>query len=143
MSKYAAKGTQLLMGDGAVTEVFTKIAQLASIGPLSLTKNTVDTTDHDSADDTVEHLETTRDYGEIPFRGHWDPANATHDDTDGIWSKFAGDGPSNFKLSWPNASSITAPFSASVVGLEVGEATMDGKLEISGRLKVSGKITLA
>lgn len=143
MSKYAAKGTQLLMGDGAATEVFTKVAQLASIGPLSFTKNTVDVTDHDSADDTVEHLETTRDYGEIPFTGHWDPAHATHDDATGLWSAFAGDGPSNFRLSWPTASATTDPFAASVVGLEIGEATPDGKLAISGRLKVSGKITLA
>lgn len=143
MTKYPAKGTQLLMGDGAPTETFTKVVQLHTIGPLSLTKNTASTLDHDSEEYAEEHVETSRDYGEIPFSGHWDPAAATHDESTGLWSKFTGDGPQNFKVNYVEASKQTAAFAASVVGLEIGEATVDRKLEVSGRLKVSGVLDWA
>ena len=134
-------GTQLQLGDGGATEVFTTIAQLHMIGGLETVTEIEDVTTHDSSDGYREHIETgLYSYNEIPFEGVWDEAHATHDDSTGIRSKVSG-GPHNFKIIFPDASTTTASFAASVVNLQVGEAPLGGKLPITGSLKISGQIT--
>lgn len=138
MTKIPAKGTQLQIGDGAPTEQFTKIVQLSRIGGLEINQETEDTTDHDSTDFYREHIETLAAVGDIPFEGHWDPADATHVD---VQTKAgSGGGPYNFKIIFPDTDATTADFAASITNLKMGDAPVDGKLPIAGTLKVSGKI---
>ena len=143
MTKSKNLGTQLQIGDGTATEVFTTIAQLSNIGGIELMSETEDTTVHDSPGGFREHIETgVKAYGEIAFEGLWDEANATHDDATGLRSKGEGmGGPHNFKIIWPDGGTTTASFAASLVNIKVGDAPIDGVLPISGTLKISGDVT--
>ena len=143
MAKAKTLGTQLQLGDGAGTEVFTTIAQLSNIGGIELMSETEDTTVHDSTGGFREHIETgIKSYGEIAFEGLWDEANATHDDATGLRSKGEGTGgPHNFKIVWPDAGTTVASFAASLINVKVGDAPIDGVLPISGTLKISGDVT--
>ena len=143
MAKSKALGTQLQLGDGGATEVFTTVVQLSRIGGIDLLSEIVDTTVHDSTGGFREHIETdVKAYGEIPFEGIWDEAHATHDDTAGLRSKGeATDGPHNWKIIWPDAGATTASFAASLVNVAVGDAPIDGALPISGTLRITGDVT--
>ena len=143
MAKARNLKTQLQLGDGAGTEVFTTIAQLSSIGGIELLTEIEDTTVHDSPGGFREHIETgIKAYGEIAFEGLWDEANATHDDATGLRSKGeATGGPHNFKILWPDAGTTVASFAASLINVKVGDAPIGGALPISGTLRISGDVT--
>jgi hypothetical protein len=138
--RYPGKETELRMGDGGATEAFTKIAQLRSIGPLAFTQNTESVVDHDSDEHAEEHVETTKDYGTVPFEGHWDPADVTHADTAaGLLGRFQAAGIRNYQVAWPQiAGDPTCTFAASIANLTIGAFPVDGKIPISGELKISG-----
>ncbi len=143
MAKAKTLGTQLQLGDGGATEVFTTVAQLSVIGGIELLTEIEDTTVHDSAGGLREHIENgLKSYGEVSFEGLWDEAAATHDDATGLRSKAeATDGPHNWKIIWPDVGTTTASFAASLVSLKVGDAPIDGALPISGTLKITGDVT--
>lgn len=138
--RYPGKQTELRMGDGQPTETFTKIAQLRSMGPLAMTQNTESAVDHDSAEHAEEHVETTKDYGTVPFEGHWDPAEVTHGTTAaGLLGRFQAGGKRNYQLAWPQiAGAGTCTFEASIENLQIGPFPVDGKIVISGNFKISG-----
>jgi hypothetical protein len=138
--RYPGKETELRMGDGGATEAFTKIAQLRSIGPLSFTQNTESVVDHDSAEHAEEHVETTKDYGTVPFEGHWDPAETTHADTvAGLLGRFQAGGIRNYQLAWPQiAGDQTCTIAASIANLAIGAFPVDGKIPLAGEFKITG-----
>jgi hypothetical protein len=131
--RYPGKLTELRMGDGQPTEAFDKIAQLRSMGPLAFTQSTESVVDNDSD-------EQTKDYGTVPFEGHWDPAEVTHADTAaGLLGRFQAGGLRNYQLAWPQiAGAGTCTFAASIQNLQLGAFAIDGKAPISGELKISG-----
>jgi hypothetical protein len=142
MAKSKTLGTQLQIGDGAATEVFTTVAQLTNIGGVELITETEDATAHDSAAGYREHLENgLRSYSDVSFEGKWDAAHATQDGSTGVQSKGQTDGPHNFKIIFPDAGATTASFAASMVRVKMGDAPINGVLPISGALKISGQIT--
>lgn len=146
MTRYAGKTTELRMGDGAATEAFTKIAQLRGMGPLAFTQNTESTVDNDSTEQAEEHVETTKDYGTVPFTGHWDPDETTHaaGAATGLLGRFQAGGLRNYQLAWPQiASSPTCTFAASIGNVQIGPMDVDGKIVIQGEFKISGVPTWA
>jgi len=138
MTRYAAKGTLLQIGDGSSPEGFTTIAQISRVGGIEIVTETEDVTDHGSTDYFREHVETVLAYGDISFEGHWDPATATHISLK--TAAEAGAGPTNWKMIWV-PSTTTAAFAATLTSLTLGDAPVDGKLPLAGSLKISGKIT--
>lgn len=142
MAKSKSFGTQLQLGDGAPSEAFTTVAHLTNIdGPEHLV-GIVQTLAHDTADGYEEHIDSgVRRFNEIPIEGHWDPASATHDGTTGLRKKAETAGPHNWKIIWPDASTTTVSFAASLVRLKFGDAPLEGALPFSGALQISGKPT--
>lgn len=72
----AAKGTQLKIGDGGGSEVFTKIAEVTSLGEAGATQTgDIDVTSFDST--AVEVIsDALPDHGEITFGVNWVASNA-------------------------------------------------------------------
>ena len=144
MTRYAAKGTQLLIGDGATpTEVFTEVAQLNNIDVAGFVNNTEAATDHDSPEFAEQHVVTTRAYGEVAIEGHWDPELATQDETTGLYSKFKGGVSTNWKLQWPQIGATgfeQGPFSATLTNFKTGPFSVEGKIPFSATLLINGVV---
>lgn len=142
MSKeYAAKGTQLQMGDGgSPTENFTAIAQVEDINGIALALDTAETTHHASA--AKEFVATVIDGGEVSLSIVWDPGEATHKNASGglsyqLLQKILR----NFKLVFPDVANSVISFAGFVVGFEP-EAPVKGALKAKLKIRVSGLPTL-
>lgn len=141
--RYAGKLAELQMGDGAPTEVFTKIAQVRSIAWGGFTQNVESAVDNDSTEQAEEHVETTKDYGTVTIECHYDPAETTQGTTDaGLLGRFIAGGIRNYRVVDPPgvAGGLTAEFAASV-NVNPGTRAVDGKIMIIAEFKVSGVVT--
>jgi len=136
----AAIGTQLKMGDGAASEVFTKIAEVRSIqGPTS-TFDVLDATSHDSLNNTREFVAGLIDPGELTFEVLFDPGAVTHDATTGLIAKHQARTETNFQLLFLDSTLVT--FAALVTNFEPSEPHDDLQVA-SVTLKITGTITWA
>jgi len=142
MTKYAARGAQLKMGDGGGTEVFTAIAQVISIGGPSLSLDTEDATDHGSPGGWEEMVATILRSGTVDLDIHYDPADATHEAVTGLISKLKNRTLTNFQLVFADTAATQWDFAAFVVGFNPDDPH-EGKLTASVSLKPSGQPTLA
>jgi predicted secreted protein len=140
MAKQSAFGTELHMGDGAGTEVFTEIAHVTKMGGPGLGVDTEDVTTHDSTSAWEEVVATILRTGEMTLDIIYDPNDGTHDATDGLVSKLDSKTKANFELIFPDATEWS--FSAYVTGFEPDEPH-DGALTASVSLKITGQPTLA
>lgn len=142
MTKYAAFGTALEMGDGATpTELFAEIAQVKTISGPGLKLDTEGVTTHDSTDAWEEVVPTVLRSGEISLDIVYDPADATHDATTGLASKMESKDVVNFKLIFPDTANTTWELAAVVTGFEP-DAAVDGMLAASVTLKITGAPTI-
>jgi predicted secreted protein len=130
-------GTQLKRGDGADPEVFTAIANITSINPPNMSRETIDLTTHQSADGWMEFKGALKDGGEVSSDVNYDPAQ--HDT---LVADFEDDDPRNYQIVFPDDASTTWSFAAILTGFEP-EAPYDDKLAASLTWKVSGKPTLS
>lgn len=129
-------GTALQRGDGAGTEVFTTIANVTSINPPSMERETIDVTAHDSADGWMEFLGGLKDGGEVSADVNYDPS-----EHDVLVADFEDESPRNYRIVFPDADATTWSFKAILTGFEP-EAPYDDKLAASLTWKVTGKPTL-
>lgn len=134
---YAAIGTQLQMGDGATTEVFTPVARCIAIPAPSLTTDILDATAHDSPNETEEVVVGIKRNGEIEVSLQFDPAEGTHDDATGLISVQQSRALTNFRWVFTDAASTTWEMACYVVGV-TPTAPVDGLLTATVRLKPSG-----
>jgi len=144
MDEHLAFGTILAYGDGATPEVFTKIGQVKDIDGPSMSRDTVDVTNHDSTGGYLESLGSMRDSGEISFPVEYDPGDATHDQDTGLLFLFDKDARTNFQLIFPVASLNGFwgyEFSGTVTGFKPGMPVL-GSITADVTIKVSGPITL-
>lgn len=139
MTKFSAYGAQLQIGDGGGPEVFTTIAQVRDITGPGLSLDTLDVTTHDSADAWREFVGGLKDGGEVSMELVYDPDSVTQTalrvDLDARVVR-------NFKLIFPDATSTTWSFAATVTQLEPS-APVEDELTASVTLKVTGEPTLA
>lgn len=135
MSGMDAFGTTLSRGDGESTESFAAIANVTSISPASLSRDTYDVTAHDSTDGWREFIGGLKDGGEVSIDVNYNPG--THDtlitDLDDV-------DPRNYKIAFPDGAEWSFP--AIMTGFEP-DAPHDGKLTASLTFKVAGKPTFA
>lgn len=102
MTKYAAFGTDLMVGDGAgAYEEFTSIGQLKDITGPNMTRSTIDVTTHDSPEGYLEFLPSLRDGGEVTFEVELDPNNDMHAGASGLLGMFNDDEVRNWRLVFP------------------------------------------
>lgn len=137
--KMAAFGTELQIGDGAGTEVFTTIPGVRSIGGPGSTFDTVDVTAHDSTGAFEEVVPTIRRTEDMAVEVVFDPADtqiaALKADHDARIKR-------NFKVILPDSASTTYDFAAYVIGY-VPDEPHDGALILNVTLKPTGAITVS
>lgn len=133
----AAIGTQLQLGDGMATEVFTTIARCTAIPFPSLTTDILEGTAHDSPDNSEEIVVGIKRNGEIEVNLQFLPDEGTHDDATGLISIQQARAKRNFRWVFPDAAATTWEMTAFVVGV-TPTAPVDGLLTATVRLKPSG-----
>ncbi|MEU3441812.1 phage tail tube protein [Streptomyces griseoincarnatus] len=129
-------GVQLKRGDGAEPEVFTKIADVTSLNPPNISRETLDVTSHDSVNGYMEFLGSLKDPGEVSADVNYQP-----DKHDLLVSDFEDAAPRNYQIVFPDADATTWEFPAILTGFEP-ETPYDDKATASLTWKVSGKPTI-
>lgn len=131
MAGLDAFGTTLARGDGEITEVFVAIANVTSLTPPGLTRDTYDVTAHDSTDGWREFIGGLKDAGDVSFDVNYDPA-----DHDTLIGDFEDAAARNYELTFPDGSKWE--FAGFLTGFEA-DAPFDDKLSASLTIKVTGK----
>ncbi|MFJ9662864.1 phage tail tube protein [Streptomyces griseoflavus] len=129
-------GVQLKRGDGAATEVFTKIADVTSLNPPNISRETLDVTSHDSPNGWMEFLGSLKDPGEVSADVNYQP-----DKHDLLVADFEDAKPRNYQIVFPDEDATTWEFPAILTGFEP-ETPYDDKASASLTWKVSGKPTI-
>jgi predicted secreted protein len=130
-------GTKLKRGDGAGTEVFTEIADVTSLSPPGLKRETLDVTSHGSPNGYMEFLGGLKDAGEVKADINYQPASH-----DALVDDFDDTAARNYQIVFPDADATTWEFAAILTGFEP-DAPYDDKLAASLTFKVTGKPTLS
>ncbi|GHJ01617.1 hypothetical protein TPA0906_34820 [Streptomyces olivaceus] len=129
-------GVQLKRGDGAEPEVFTKIADVTSLNPPNISRETIDVTSHDSPNAYMEFLGGLKDPGEVSADINYQP-----DKHDLLVADFEDTEPRNYQIVFPDEDATTWAFPAILTGFEP-ETPYDDKASASLTWKVSGKPTI-
>lgn len=137
------QGTLLQMGDAATpTEVFTTIAEVRDITGPSISRDTLETTSHDTSDYRT-FIGGLADGGEVSFDIQFGPAVTTHIDTSGLLSKLVSSSlpttTTNFRIVMPGSKRWN--FAGIVTGFEMS-APIGDLLMASVTIKISGKPSL-
>lgn len=136
-----AYGSKLQIGDGAVSEAFSDVAEIVELTPPSMSRDEIDVTSHQSSDGYREFISGLRDGGEVSGKANWLPTNATHDGTTGLLESFNDNVNHNWKIILPN-SLITISFSGFLTAFEP-DLPIEEQAQLSFTIKVSGKPTVS
>jgi predicted secreted protein len=134
MSGINAFGTLLKRGDGAGTEVFSTIADVTSLTPPGISRETLDVTSHDSVNGWQEFVGGLKDPGEVSADINYQP---TEHDT--LIADFEDTAPRNYQIVFPDGT--IWKFGAILTGFEP-DAPYDDKLAATLTWKVTGKPTI-
>jgi len=110
----SAFGSQLQIGDGGGTEVFTDIAEMKDISGPGGELGTVEVTHHQSPDATREYRPTLKDLSDVTFSTNFIPTEATQNLTTGLLADWKNRVKRNFRLIFADTGSTTWGFSAYV-----------------------------
>lgn len=128
-------GTELRRGNGDIDpgpETFTAIAESTNISGPGLSRETIDTTSHQSPGQWMEFLGGLKDGGEVSIDINYDPA-----EHDTLVADFDATAPINYQLAWPTTPETVWGFPAILTGFEP-EGPYDDKLAASLTFKVTG-----
>ena len=129
-----AYGSILQIGDGAVSEAFTAVAELTELIPPQRSRDEIDVTSHQSPDGYREFIPGLRDGGEVAWKANWLPTNATHED---LLSQFDDNEVHNWRIYIPSVGK-TLPFSGFLTAYEP-DLPLEEQAQLGGTIKVSGK----
>lgn len=135
-----AYGSILQIGDGAVSENFSAIAEITELTPPSMSRDDIDVTSHQSSDGYREFISGLRDGGEVSFKANWLPTNSTQDGTTGVLESFNDNVNHNWKVILPSTL-ITISFVGFVTEFNP-DLPIDAQADLSCTIKVSGKPTV-
>lgn len=137
---YKGFGAILKMSDmDAVTPVFTAIGEIKEgpEGP-SYSRDTIETTSHESPLGYKEFMGSLRDAGEVTFSINWKPDDPTHDPTTGLVWAYHEDYPIDFQLIFPDPDATQCDFSAIVTGFTPA-SPLDDVMNAGVTLKIVGR----
>lgn len=117
--------------------VFADIAEVVSITPPQMSRDTPDATHLASPDGYREFISGLRDGGEISLELNFVPADATQTL---LRTDFDGDAPVDYQITFPDTSNVTATAFVTALSPSV---PLDDKMALSVTLKVTGKPTWA
>jgi len=125
----SAFGTTLTRGGSA-------IAELTNIGGIELSLETIDVTNHSSADNVREFIGSRIDAGEISIEGNFIPGDTNGQI--GLKADLVARTLQAFVITFPSAVATTWTFSGLVTNFKAADAPIDDKLQFSATIKVSG-----
>lgn len=124
--------TQFKLGDAASPEVFTKVAEVLSIGPIGSTAPEVDVTNLDST--SKEYIGGLPDGQQVEISGNWIAANTQQAALrDNIGSTR------NIQIVWPDTTQ--AAFAFVLLGFNIDETSAEQQIKFSVTGRISGDIT--
>lgn len=137
-----AQGTLLKIGDGAMSEAFTTIAEVKSIDGPQFDTDDIDVTTHDTSDAFHEYIAGLKEGGELGFAINFVPSHATHSLATGLLGRYMEDGDKrhNFQVVFPDATTWLIPGYVKSFGIN---APVDDVLSADVSIKVSSRPTLA
>lgn len=136
-SAFWAYGSKLKMGDGAVSESFSTIAELNDI-EITRSRDSIDVTSEDSSNGWREFIPGWRD-AEVTCDGNWVPADATQDSSTGVASQFGDDDNHNYQIVLPDGTT-TISFAGHVTKFDT-KLPREDKGNFSATIKISGAVT--
>ncbi len=126
-------GSIFAHGDGGAPEVFTPLAEVVTITPPQLVRDTVDATHMASPEKWREFVPGLKDGGEVSLEMNFIPGNS---DWDILFTEFDNDVASNWKITFPNSEAWI--FLAYCTGIETA-VPLDDKMSATATFKVTGK----
>lgn len=133
----AATGTQLKIGDGGGTEVFTTIAEVGDISGPSLTTATEEVPAHDG-NGWMQRIATLKDAGEISFSLWFNNASSQT----ALYNDFLSRVKRNFQLVIPTTVPKTFTFAAFVTSFSFN-LPVAGALSADITLTINDQVTMA
>lgn len=128
-------------GFGAsITRAGNIIAELIKIGGISIKRDMIDVTTHQSASGYEEVIPGIIRTGSIALEGNFYPGDTSGQI--GLQADLDAGTLQSFVTSLPSSTGTTLTFTAYVEEFAVGEADINGKIPFSASLKISGKPTL-
>jgi predicted secreted protein len=118
----------------------TSVAEVINIGGVDVTMDTIDVTNHDSANAYREFIGGLVDAGEVPIEGNFYPGDAGQT---ALLTALNARIASAFVITFPAAVGASWSFNALVTGFKAADAPVDGQLSFSANLKITGKPNLA
>ena len=121
--------------DGAI------VAQLDTIGGVSVTADSIEVSSHQSTDGFKEFIAGMKDAGEVPVSGWF-----KFDDTTGQIAMFTDFSAGSIKtgiVTFPTSTGVTWTFSAFITALEIGTNAIDGAIPFTATVKITGVPTFA
>lgn len=138
------KKTQFLREDTVGGGTYTQVAEVKSIGGPAKSRDAVEATSMDSADDHAEYIPGIAEGGDVSLVLNFRPEHATHGTTSGLAKDYDDGTTRSWQIKWPQfseGSPPTATFSGFLTGHEITSATRD-LVTVAVKLKVTGKVTL-
>jgi predicted secreted protein len=129
------KGTKFSIGSGSPL-TYTDVANVATITPPQLTRDTVDVDTLDPADGYKQFLTGLKDGGEVGITLNFDPEDTGQTS---IYNAFENDTPGNYKITFPDGSNWT--FSGLLTAYEPQDVAAADVVQVQVTIKVSGKPT--
>lgn len=136
-----ARGSLLQLGDGLATEAFSSIAEITKLTPISMKRDSIDVTSHQSPDGYKEFIAGMRDAGEVDCEANWLPTNATQDATTGLLGSFNDDRNHHWKVVLPD-NLLTIGLVGHVSEFE-GDLPLEKQGTLKFKIKLSGKPTFS
>lgn len=131
----AAVGTKFYIG----TTTGSAVAELSSIGGLSLSADTVESTSLDSTGGYRTFVQGFKDGGEVSLSGFFNPGSTASQKT--LYTNYDNGTIATYTIAFPTAISANWQFSGIVTAIETG-AELEDNVTFDCTLKVTGKPVL-
>mgnify|MGYP001193032900 FL=1 len=138
-----AYGSLMQIGDGAVSEAFTTVAEITELTPPAMSRDDIDVSNNSSDNGYREFIPGWRDGGEVACKANWLPTNSTqsYTGTSGLHAQFNDNVKHNYKIILPSTL-ITISFSGFLTAFEP-DLPLEEQAQLSFTIKISGKPTVA
>lgn len=120
----------------------TTVAEVTNIGGPSLSRESIEVTNHQSANAWREKIKGLKDGGEVSFSINYVPTAATHTVGTGLLADFGVNTIDTWSIVWPDSGGTTWSMPGFISGFEPS-APIDDKLAADITITVTGQPTLA
>lgn len=117
----------------------TYVAEVVSITPPGMTRDTVEVTHLESDNAYKEYIGALKDAGEASITVNYIPAVSA---SDALLTAFNTDGPQDFTILFPSGT-LKLTFKGIVTGYELGDIVADDKMSATFTVKATGAVTIA